>query len=378
MLEILNPRHGAILNRTHGSETSEALTVTIRGCADALGALTVNGVPATREGTGFTAEVPLTAKSNEIRAELQTTRGTQTYALKVLWDKASFRRYRFYIDDHSFCFDDIARHGYDSIFDCFYFDALRRLHREYGMKVVLNIFFRNDHGDFELSEFPDRYQGEWIDNSDWLKLAFHAYSEFPNRPYQYASAQKLATDFDLVREQIIRFAGEETYCPPSVIHWAMLPPANFALLRERGVRVLGGQYLHAQPVVDEQPGTGPCPDIGYFLDVERAAYLVEHGVLHDFDHGITYSRGDCVFNLVPKDQVIDKLAIRLGNQQANEVVGLASHEQYSFPFYSNHLPDHFERMDIGLRHLTENGYVATFPHEGLLGNTAWEDDGERT
>lgn len=46
-------------------------------------------------------------------------------------------------------------------------------------------------------------------------------------------------------------------------------------------------------------------------------------------------------------------------------MGLGSHEQYSFPFYGNHLPDHFERMDVGLRYLMENRYTAMSPTKGF-------------
>jgi hypothetical protein len=44
-----------------------------------------------------------------------------------------------------------------------------------------------------------------------------------------------------------------------------------------------------------------------------------------------------------------------------------THEQYFWPFYSNYLPDHFKRLDVAIRWLTENGYKPVFFHEGFLG-----------
>ena len=102
----------------------------------------------------------------------------------------SFPRYRFSIDDNSFFLRDIAQKGYKSLFDCFYLKMLRDLHAKYGVKFVLNIYYTTD-DDFNLPQFPDRYKGEWRDNADWLRLAFHAYANKPDRPYQDAPPEKL-------------------------------------------------------------------------------------------------------------------------------------------------------------------------------------------
>ena len=57
-----------------------------------------------------------------------------------------------------------------------------------------------------------------------------------------------------------------------------------------------------------------------------------------------------------------------------EVFNFASHEQYSFPYYPNYLPDHQLRIETAARLLTEEGGCKmVFFNEGLLGNTAWEN-----
>ena len=76
--------------------------------------------------------------------------------------------------------------------------------------IICLLYTSTDEKEFTLRDFPDRYKGEWRDNSDWLKLAFHAYANKPDRPYQNAAPEKMIADYDLVTEQIIRFAGEET------------------------------------------------------------------------------------------------------------------------------------------------------------------------
>ena len=92
-------------------------------------------------------------------------------------------------------------------------------------------------------QFPARYRGEWRDYSAWLKLAFHAYADKPDRPYQDAPAEKLLADLDLVAEQIERFAGPQSYAPPTVIHWAMTRQETLKPLYDHGIRVLTGDFI---------------------------------------------------------------------------------------------------------------------------------------
>jgi hypothetical protein len=67
--------------------------------------------------------------------------------------------------------------------------------------------------------------------------------------------------------------------------------------------------------------------------------------------------------------LLRQLEEKYANPHCNDVIGLASHEQYSFPFYHNYLPDHFERMDAVCRSVTEHGYKPVWFQEGFLGNT---------
>ena len=372
MLEITTPVHGSILNRHHGHETEDALEIVVTGCADAHLPVTVNGVAAERRGLQFSAPVRLATRETAITAEMRTVHGTHSQTVRVLWDRKSFARFSFFIDDHIFFIEDIVRGGYDSIFGCFYLENLRRIHRETGVKVVLNMFFRNDHGDgtFDLTQMPDRYKGEFLDNADWLRLSFHAFSEFPDRPYANATPEKLAADYDRVREEIVRFAGEATFEPPMVLHWAECPPSCLPVLYERGVRVLSGQFVEnralANPTESPLFETG---DIGYFLDRERIRLLSERGTLHDFDSGITFAQGDACCNRIPTEQIIAALEKSRKADPPRDIIDLASHEQYSFPFYKNYIPEHFDRIEAAARYASEHGYRPVFANEGFFGNT---------
>ncbi|OGV67532.1 MAG: hypothetical protein A3K19_17655 [Lentisphaerae bacterium RIFOXYB12_FULL_65_16] len=369
MLQITTPMHGAVLTHQNGRPEPDALTITVRGTARLLDAVQVNGVPAAREGTTFAAEVKLTRRTSDITATTSGIHGTESHTVRVIRDRDTTQRYGFFIDDNVFFLHDIWTNRYPSIFDCFYLDKLRGLHRTYGTRFVLNVFFRNDHDQtptpFTIAQFPDTYRTEWADNADWLRLSFHAYSEFPNRPYQYAAPAKLASDYDAVKTEIVRFASEHAFCPPSVVHWAMITPGCFKVLRERGMRVFEGGFMMPQSGAKSPQGGDWVMDIGYSVDPERSEYLRHHYRLYDVAHDVMFLHGDVCCNRIPKHVILERLEAKAANPYFNQFVSIASHEQYSFPFYSNYIPDHFERMETAVRWCTEHGYQPGFHHDAF-------------
>ena len=355
-MRIEEPFHGAVLNHRHGEPADGGLKIRVSGQAPAQDSVLVNGVPAQREGTHFQADVVLRQKDTQIAAVAQGSLGQQEHSVRVVWDRYSQPRYRFSIDDNSFFLRDVARRKYPSLFDCFYLKGLRDLHAKYGARFVLNIYYTTEDG-FDLPQFPDIYKSEWRDNADWLRLAFHAHANLPDRPYQNAPPAQLIADLDQVAEQILRFAGEQTYTHPTVIHWGMVQPTALKPLYERGVRALSGYFSR---------GNGGY-DVNYLFDDARSEYLSRHDALMDFDSGIVFSRVDIVCNNTPVEQIVPTLEPLAKDPNQAEIMDLFTHEQYFWPFYSNHVPDHFQRLDAALRWVTDHGYKPVFFHEGLLG-----------
>ena len=356
MVRITEPLHGAVLNHRHGQSVEGGLRIAVRGQAPIRDRVAVNGQPARRAGHGFEADVVLRDKITQIVAEAEGPRGHAEHRVRVVWDRHSRPRYRFSIDDNSFFLRDVAEKGYPSLFDCFYLAGLRQLHERYGTKFTVNIYYTTG-ADFSLPQFPDRYRGEWADNAHWLKLAFHAWANDPERPYQHASPQKLLGDLDQVAEEIHRFAGEATYAPPTVIHWGMVQPPSLPALATRGVRALSGYFC-------------PCPmgwDVNYLFDDERSEYLSRHDALMDFESGIVFSRVDIVCNSVAIDRIVPTLAPLADDPNTAELMDLFTHEQYFWPFYHHHIPDHFARLETAIGWVTEKGYEPVLLHEGFLG-----------
>ncbi len=372
MLELFDLRHGAVVNHHHGREDATGLTLEVRGLADTRAEVTVNGQLAQRRGQVFSCPVKLTAKFNNLSLSARDSYGERQLNISLVWDKQSFKRYNFFIDDHIFFLNDLAQEQPKSLFDHFYLRALQDINRQFGSKFTLNLFYQNSRNDFNLSAFPAKYRSQFQDNSDWLRLSFHAYSEFPDRPYQHATAEKLAADYDLVKEEIGRFAGEESFIEPIVVHWGMVSPDNLKVLTERGVKVLSGSFINSLTYVGEKQSTETFADVGYFRDSDTGLYLRSQVNLYDFKHHLCWSKDQCVCNLFTQEEILGLLQPFFSPECTSDTICLASHEQYSFPYYETYLPDHHERLALAARLASEQGFQPVFYAQGFLGNNAWE------
>jgi len=67
-----------------------------------------------------------------------------------------------------------------------------------------------------------------------------------------------------------------------------------------------------------------------------------------------------VINGTPLDQIVPKLDAITADPCQSEVIDFLTHEQYFWPFYSNYLPDHAERMDRAIGYVTRHGYKPVF------------------
>ena len=371
MLEIVNIRDGAVLDRHDGRETADALEVVVKGLASPQATVTVNGIPADRDDRNFSAKIRLTRKINRITAASVDAYGERTQTITVIWDKGSFRRYNFFIDDCIFFLRNVAVNRLPSLFDDHFLRRLREIHGKYGSRFTLNLFFHDDHHDFSLTEFPGRYRREFQENSDWLKLSFHAKSEFPDRPYQSADAATLAADFDEVRREVCRFAGPECFIAPMVIHWAMTNPENFPVLTQRGTRCLAGCFINSVSHIGESHRVA-VTDIGFHYEQDVARYISSRHRYYDkrYDLLLVDDPVICNFDDIAKIRQVFLTLVAEDRDTCN----IITHEQYSYPDYSNFIPDHLDRIEEVCKLAHEAGYKPVFFNYGLLGNPAWAEE----
>lgn len=367
MLEITNLRDGAVLNHHHGKETEDYLEICVCGLTSSQAAVRVNGVDAERHDRNFSAVIRLTEKINRITVEADDYYGIESRTITVAWDKKSFRRYNFFIDDCVFFLRAITLERPESIFDELFLGRLKKIHDLYGTKFTLNLFFHDDHHDYSISEMPEDYKEEFMANSDWLKMSFHARSEFPDRPYQHADAAKLAADYDEVKKEVIRFAGETSFIAPVVIHWAMTNPENFPVLKERGTKCLTGGYLNSIAHIGETHKFA-VTDIGFHYEKDVAVYIKDKHLFYDRYHDLFLLDNICCCNYDDID-VLQKNFAAVADDR--ETLSLMTHEQYCYPDYFNHIPNHLDRMEEACRLATEAGYQPVWFVNDVLGNDAW-------
>ncbi len=356
-LRIVHPCHGAILRDCDGQRRGETLLVTVCGTAPPGWRVIVGGREARRAGELFFCPVEISGTQATIRAEA-TRRGHRLQAqATVFWDRNSCRRYRLSLDDNIIFLKNLARNArhYKSLFDDPYLAFWHDLHQRYGTKVHINIYYRTE--GFDLSEMPAKFRGQWRDNAHWLRLSFHALQDQPPRPYLDAPAEKLLRDFDMVCEQIVRFAGEELLSPFTTIHWGEATREACRALRKRGVVGLAGYFQ----LRNEKPA------VAYYLDAETTKYLSSHDYWKDVEEDLWFITHDLVMNAATPEEIPQILSWKAADPRTEHVMEVMIHEQYFWPEHPLHLPDFKERVIAAVSWLSENNYLPVFYEEGFLG-----------
>ena len=316
--------------------------------------------PVEIQNGAFRGTALLKDRITEIKARTTLNGAAREIRTRAVWAKNSYKRFRTYIDDHSFFFRDILKKKYKSIFDCFYLAKLRQLHRDFGAKINLNCFNTTPERDFRLSMFPDKYKSEFEDNAHWLRLAFHSENEFPPKPYKNATSDKLAADFDLVARELKRIAGS-AYTAGLQIHFADVPPDCYKVLADRGVKMLQTR--------GRKPGSTKPRLCDYHLPDKILEYLHDNQGWMHFDSGLIFYSGwtGSTCEWTPVDKMGPSILSRIAAPATSHLVNIAGHEQYWWPFYKNFVPDNYERWATAFRFVVDRGYKPIWIEDGFFG-----------
>lgn len=353
-----------VLGTETGADGKKMLKIQVAGSVPSGGKLEVfsadgRKIPVNIDNGTFRGTALLKDRITEIKARLTMGGTTREIRTRPVWVKNSYKRFRCYIDDHSFFFRDILKKGYKSIFDCFYLSKLRQLHRDFGVKINLNCFNTTPERDFSLSMFPDKYKSEFEDNAHWLRLAFHSENEFPNIPYKDATPEKLAADFDLVAKELRRIAGS-AYTVGLQIHWADVPPSCYKVLADRGVKML--------PTRGRRPNSPKRKICDYHLPDNILNYLCDNQGWMHFETGLIFYDGSTgTREWTPVDKAAASILGRIEVPRKSHLINIAGHEQYWWPFYKNYVPDNYERYATAFRFVLDRGYKPIWIEDGFFG-----------
>ncbi len=293
----------------------------------------------------------------------------------------------FYIDDVIWIFRDLTRERPSSIFENRYMHALKEAHDKYGLKVMLNSFYRTDYfyGDdeFTLADMTDIYKKEWEANSDWIKIAFHAKQEYPDYPHVNISYDDMKNSFLRFKNEIIRFAGEKIMSITFNPHWSPVSKAGCRALVDQGIKVSAATigerreyngdpnslpYGHAGRILqNRQPETMLFarnmgdPDMdnsicGYnhltVEETEKTRFNMEF--VEDKGTGILFKEYCNTFCLNHIE--LENLENALSEYIGKDYVGVATHEQYAYPEFYAYQPDHLDRILSFAKYMHINGY----------------------
>ena len=366
-LRFLFPIDGDCLCERDGAMENGALTLTVKLAAPADGTVTVNGVPATGQGGIFTAQVTLREGLTRLVAEdaKNGARATVSVVFSTRWTG----KFRISSDDNILFLANITAHkdDYTSIFDDPYLAIYKKAHDLYGAKVHLNLFyafdrtaanyFESERPDFDLSMVTDKFKEEWRANADWLQLAFHSRTEFPAAPYRYGDAATVTADYEAVRREVLRFAGEEAFSDDvTTVHFGAANEEVLHALRALGIKGLAGYFeidRHGKPLV------------AYHTASPLTEYVGERDFWRDTELDITFGRIDLVLNLRSYDDLLAELDSILAHPHRSGFISLMIHEQYFYKDYKHHLPDFEARVLEPVRRVCERGYQGALLKEIL-------------
>ncbi len=347
-LNFLSPIDGdVVFEELDGVLENGVLTVPLTLSAKENSTVMVNGITATETEPGvYSVQLPINAYRTEVCATCQETAEEQKITL--FWFKGGYKTYRIGVDDVIMSLQNIYNHRdeYKSIFEDPFFALYRELHDKYGTHTHMHIYYETVDKSFNLSMFPDTYKQEFIENSHWLRLSFHATADLPNNPYKNASYEAVMEEGKRVADEIIRFAGPEVMDRVTSQHWA-----DSALPGTRAFRDLGYTVLDAYFLIDKNGD----PAVSYYLNAEQTRHAQTRDFWVDTKENIIFVKDDIILNKYTADKVKEYLDGYL-TRPDRAFMYLLIHEQYFYPDYAAYLPDYKERLFAGVEWCEEHGY----------------------
>ena len=251
----------------------------------------------------------------------------------------------FTVDDNIRFLKEISERQYKSIFDHPYLAMYLRLHKEFGLKVQLNLFYRME--DFDLSKMPEKYCAEWAVNADWLKLSFHSDMENVN-PYKDSSYAEVYEDCKRVNEQIIRFASFASLAKTTTIHYCLLTDEGQRAMEDNKVIGLLGLY-----------GTDEKMRTSYGIEESKAQRIRDGEILKIGK--LSFASIDIVLNCFSIEEILEQLT----QMKERNDIRVMIHEQYFYSDYKRFQPDFEEKLKAVFDFLSEHGYQSCF-YENLV------------
>ena len=356
-MRFLFPQNGDCINRNDGVVTDGGILIDARIDAPADAEIYVCGEKGVFSDGAWTAKVLVSDRKTTLSAK--NVQNGEVSEITVLKFRNPVGKFRLSSDDNILFLQDITKNQdkYSSIFDNPYLALYKKAHDVFGACVHLNLFYEyipdarqfSAHPDrFDLSMMTDRFKSEFEANSDWLKLAFHANAEFPDKPYKFATAEKITEDYEKIIREIVRFAGESVLTDSTTVHWGAANREVVRALRALGLCSLTGYF--------RRTAKGE-PLVSYYFDGADLDHIGSRDFFYDADEDMIFAQIDLVLNEKTYADVMEALPAITDDPHRGGFVSLMIHEQYFHTDYRRHLPDFEARVLDACKYLHDRGYV---------------------
>ena len=353
-MRFIFPIDGDVLTPADGRMEGESLMVAVKVEADKDSAPKLNDIPMTLSESGdkadiYSLEIPIDGYRNALVCRDKNGAESVIYVFRF---KNAYKKYRLAIDDIVWSMRDLAENSYASIFDQSFFRLFRDIHDEFGTLIQFNIYYTDMNG-FDLTMFPDRYKKDFEGCADWLKLTFHAIADSPDRIYRYTPYSEIMRDYNLVTNEILRFAGPETMnTAVNGLHWAETTRDGARALRAAGIKCLVGYYIF-----DENGD----PHVAYYLNHDETVHASGRDSWVDNREGIIFSKDKMVIDSHKLENIPAFLDDLRDNHPCEAgTMNFVTHEQYFYPHYKGYQSDYGEKIKTAVRWATQNGYTPCF------------------
>ena len=351
-IQFLTPISGTMVCDKAGIIDKDALLIDITLRASAGRKITINGLETIDNAGYYTVKFPLTAYENKLVA--RDTETGETTEATIYWLKDASMKYRLSLDDNIWFLQDIAKNNYKSLFENPYLALLKRMNDKYGAKVHANIYYCcSEFGGFNLSQFPDKYKSEWEEASEWLKLTFHAFKNYPDNPYDGDTNKvhlQATEECEMVNNEILRFAGEKSLSNYTTIHWCKGLVDACKGFKKNGYNILQGGTATRNYYISDDVFNNAVRKYGYYYDAEN---------------DLVFSTSNICLNRTPytPDVIKKRLEHVTAQYPLNGFIDLIIHEQYFYPHFRLYRPDYAERVEAGISWCHEHGYKPSFRGE---------------
>lgn len=177
-------------------------------------------------------------------------------------------------DDVTYCIKNLSTGSLTSLFSEPLFALLKQLHDKYGAVFSLYVYQLQNSGFLNM---PTKYQQEFIDNSDWLKIGFHIYADgqMTDVPKETAIANYNA------------FATGAFQLCGGINSIDRIPRLNY----------YAGNLAACQGLRDANCGiigllSADDSRTSYYLTQDQADYIRENGILYDRTNGLVFLNTD--------------------------------------------------------------------------------------